>query len=206
MNRINEPDELQLKFSKRCPRLMLASSSANRKGLLEAGGSAVEIFIPDADETKKGSTFISIVENIAAKKLDAYLSSSAFRPDIPAIAADTLVLFSNSLLGKPADYQDAKRMLKMLSGNKHSVISAVGLFLPGGGKKVFSDVAEVYFKSLDENEIDAYLETGEWCGAAGAYRLQKTGYKLVEHISGDWTTVVGLPLERILKESQAISE
>ena len=96
-------------------------------------------------------------------------------------------------------------LLKMLSGNQHSVISAVGLYLPGGMQKVFSDVAMVDFRILDDNEIDDYIKTGEWCGAAGAYRLQKTGYKLIERIIGDWTTVVGLPLEKILKESQTIS-
>lgn len=206
MNRINEPDELQLEFSKRFPHLMLASSSENRKSLLEAGGSIVEVFKPDADETKNGSSFINIVENIAAKKLDAYLSSSSFRPGLLAIAADTLVLFSQNLLGKPADSQEARTMLKMLSANQHSVISAVGLYLPDGRKKVFSDVAKVQFRHLEEDEIDAYIELGEWCGAAGAYRLQKTGYELVEYIDGDWTTVVGLPLEMILMESQAISE
>lgn len=201
MDRINEPDVLQLEFSRRFPMLMLASSSPNRKELLEKGGTRVETFAPDIDEERTGTSFKDVVENIAAKKLEAYLSSPAFLSGIPAVAADTLVLYDGSLLGKPADEDDACSMISRLSGRSHIVISAVGLYLPNAGVRIFSDTSEVFFKNLDKDAVLAYIATGEWMGAAGAYRLQKTGYRLVERIDGDWTTVVGLPLGKILAES-----
>lgn len=201
MERIDEPDGLQLEFSRRFPNLMLASSSPNRKALLEKGGTFVKTFAPETDEDRTGTSFKEIVENIAKKKLEAYLASPAFERGIPAVAADTLVLSDGTLIGKPADEADAYAMLSRLSGRGHMVISAVGLYLPDAGVKIFSDEAAVFFRNLDRDTVLGYISTGEWMGAAGAYRLQKTGYRLVERIDGDWTTVVGLPLGKILAES-----
>lgn len=198
MQRIAEPDNTQLEFGRIFPALVLASSSPNRKALLEKGGAKVTVFVPDADETKTGTTPEEIVTNIASRKIDAYISSNAFDPSLPAIAADTLVYINNHLLGKPKDREDAEKILKELSGNEQIVISACGLYLPGKGKIMITDTASVFFKALNDEEISAYLDTNEWQGAAGGYRLQKTGYTLVERIEGDWTTVVGLPLKRIL--------
>ena len=198
MQRIEEPDSIQLAFGKACPSLILASSSPNRKALLEKGGCSVTVFVPDADETRSGRTPKEVVTNIASRKIDAYMSSAAFSPDKVAIAADTLVLIDETLLGKPADRSDAARILKSLAGRAQTVISAAGLYIPGRGKLLIADEAAVIFRSLTDDEIDSYLDTGEWQGAAGGYRLQKTGYTLVDRIDGDWTTVVGLPLKRIL--------
>ena len=69
---------------------------------------------------------------------------------------------------------------------------------------MITDTASVFFHNLTEKDIESYLDTNEWMGAAGAYRLQKTGYRLVERIEGDWTTVVGLPLKLILKTAERI--
>ena len=182
MQRINEPDELQIEFGRRLPSLILASSSPNRKALLEKGGCSVRTFTPDADEEKRGDTPEKIVEGIAERKIRAYMESEAYDDQSTAIAADTLVLLDGELLGKPKDREDAERMLRGLSGRSQTVISAVGMKVPGKDAVVFSDEASVIFLPL----------------SAGAYRLQKTGYKLVERIDGDWTTVVGLPLKKIL--------
>ncbi len=202
MQRIEEPDALQLEFGKAFPSLVLASSSPNRRALLEKGGVSVTVFSPEADETKAGNTPEEIVENIASRKIDAYMSSEAFDPESPAIAADTLVYINNHLLGKPADRNEAESILKELSDHEQIVISACGLYLPGRGKIMLTDTASVFFRSLSSDEINAYLDTGEWQGAAGGYRLQKTGYLLVDRIDGDWTTVVGLPLRKILATSE----
>ena len=78
------------------------------------------------------------------------------------------------------------------------MISAAGVKLPGQDSIVLTDTADVVFRTLTDDEIGAYISTGEWQGAAGGYRLQKTGYRLVDRIDGDWTTVVGLPLKKIL--------
>ncbi|MBO8436054.1 MAG: septum formation protein Maf [Spirochaetes bacterium] len=198
MQRITEPDQIQLDFSRAFPSLVLASSSPNRRALLETGGAEVTTFTPDADETRDGKTPLETVLRIAERKLDAYLSSSSFNPALPAISCDTMVLIGGRLLGKPKDEEDAYSMLKELSGKRQSVISAAFLYLPERGKIAVPDEAGVIFRKLPESEIREYVSTNEWQGAAGGYRLQKTGYKLVESIDGDWTTVVGLPLKKIL--------
>ena len=198
MDRITEPDSLQLDFSRAVPSLILASSSPNRKALLEAGGSHVDVFIPSTDEEKSGSTPVQTVSRIADGKIKAYLSSSSYDPARIAIAADTLVLIDGELLGKPSSEADAWKMLRKLSGRTQTVISAAGVKLPGQDSIVLTDTADVVFRTLTDDEIGAYISTGEWQGAAGGYRLQKTGYRLVDRIDGDWTTVVGLPLKKIL--------
>lgn len=198
MDRITEPDSLQLDFSRAVPSLILASSSPNRKALLEAGGSHVDVFIPSTDEEKSGSTPVQTVSRIADGKIKAYLCSPSYDPIRIAIAADTLVLIDGELLGKPSSEEDAWTMLRKLSGRTQTVISAAGVKLPGQDSIVLTDTADVVFRTLTDDEIGAYISTGEWQGAAGGYRLQKTGYRLVDRIDGDWTTVVGLPLKKIL--------
>lgn len=74
------------------------------------------------------------------------------------------------------------------------------MYIPGLGRYTFSDSANVLFKNLSSDDINQYISTGEPMGAAGAYRIQKTGYTLVERIDGDWTCVVGLPMKKILEE------
>ncbi len=201
MQRINEPDELQFEFARRFPELILASSSLNRKKLLEIAGIKVKTFVPGIDEEKKGRTNEEKILNIAKQKIECYEKNPEFNPEIPAIAADTLVLFNNNLIGKPADINEAEKILKDLKGNHHDVLTAVALYLPGKGTSVFLDKSYVVFRDLSDQEIKEYLSLGEWKGAAGGYRLQATGHELVDRIDGDWTNVVGLPLRKILEES-----
>ena len=199
MERIAEPSSLQLEFSKRLPRVILASSSPNRKALLEKGGTAVTTFSPNVNEERDESNPVGTMLRIVRAKFNAYLESDAYNPSMVAIAADTLVLKDGRLLGKPKDRDDARRMLEMLSGERQKVLTAVGLHIPNKGNEFFLDSADVVFKKLSEDNFDSYLATEEWNGAAGGYRLQKAGYKLVDRIDGDWTTVVGLPLKAILQ-------
>ena len=199
MKRITEPDNLQLEAGRLMPSLILASSSPNRKALLEKGGIHVDTFAPEADESRIGDTPDEKVEGIAKRKIMAYISSPAYDENRLAIAADTLVLFGNELLGKPRDRNEADAILHMLSGNKQTVISAAAVKLPGRDAIIISDRADVIFRPLSDEEIEEYLDTGEWQGAAGGYRLQKTGYTLIDYIDGDWTTVVGLPLKKIIE-------
>ena len=110
----------------------------------------------------------------------------------------TLVLIGGQLLGKPGGDGEAAAMLSMLSGRTQTVLSAIGIKLPGRPYDVLIDRADVIFRQLSASDIAAYVATGECRGAAGAYRLQKTGYTLVERIDGDWTTVVGLPLQLMI--------
>lgn len=205
MNRIAEPDCTQLRFSRLYPRVLLASTSPNRKALLEKGGTAVDTFSPCTEERREGESLDEIVIGIARQKLDACLASIV--PSVPAIAADTLVLKDGVLLGKPGSIEEAKEMLRRLSGSRHTVLTACSAAYPGAGRHDFIDKADVVFRNLSDDEIDAYAESGESMGAAGAYRLQRNGWKLVERIEGDWTTVVGLPLEKLIRimEDQTVS-
>lgn len=199
MKRITEPDNLQLEAGRLMPSLILASSSPNRKALLEKGGIHVDTFAPEADESRIGDTPDEKVEGIARRKIMAYISSPAYDESRLAIAADTLVLFGNELLGKPRDRNEADAILHRLSGNMQTVISAAAIKLPERDAIIISDRADVIFRPLSDEEIEEYLDTGEWQGAAGGYRLQKTGYTLIDYIDGDWTTVVGLPLKKIIE-------
>ena len=201
MDRIAEPDALQREFSSLVPDIILASSSPNRKKLLEAGGTHVSVYVPEIDEERIGATPDDIVMSIARRKIEAYLASPAFDGSRLAVAADTLVLIGGQLLGKPGGDGEAAAMLSMLSGRTQTVISSAGLYIPKMGRMVISDEADVVFRPLSEEDIEAYADTGEWMGAAGGYRLQKTGFSLVERIDGDWTTVVGLPLLAIMRAS-----
>ena len=199
MERIIEPTPLQKEFSYIFPSLVLASSSPNRKKLLEEGGSRVSVFVPETDEINKGLDYISLMERNAKAKMEAYLSSPSFSPILPAISADTLVHIDNKLLGKPRDINDARKTLRLLSGRRQSVLTGCALYEKEYGVTLFCDEAEVVFKTLSDEEIESYIALGEWQGAAGGYRLQKNGWRLVEYIHGDWTTVVGLPIKRLIE-------
>ena len=199
MERIIEPTPLQKEFSYLFPSLVLASSSPNRKKLLEEGGSRVSVFVPETDEINKGLDYISLMERNAKAKMEAYLSSPSFSPALPAISADTLVHIDNKLLGKPRDINDARKTLRLLSGRRQSFLTGCALYEKEYGVTLFCDEAEVVFKTLSDEEIESYIALGEWQGAAGGYRLQKNGWRLVEYIHGDWTTVVGLPIKRLIE-------
>ena len=199
MERVIEPTTLQKEFSLLFPKLILASSSPNRKKLLEEGGSIVSVFIPEVEESSSGLDLTSLMERNARVKMEAYLSSPFFSPTLPAISADTLVHIDNKLLGKPKDIREARSILHLLSGRRQTVITGCALYLADCGPTVFCDQADVIFKKLSDAEIESYLEREEWKGAAGGYRLQKNGWRLVERIEGEWTTVVGLPLKKLIE-------
>ena len=199
MLRTTEPTEDQIKLGTLLSSIVLASSSPNRKKLLENCGLSVTTFTPDADESTEGLSTEDAMKKNARVKMETYLNSPSFRPDTVAVSADTLVEIDGTLLGKPKDREDAKRMLEHLSGRVQKVYTGCSVYLPESRNTVtFCDTADVIFHTLTTEDIESYLDTDEWKGAAGAYRLQKTGYMLVERIDGDWATVVGLPIKRII--------
>ena len=199
MDRITEPTLEQLRLGRILPGVVLASYSPNRRKLLEECGIDVRTFTPDADESTEGMDTEEAMKKNARVKMEAYISSPSFLPAAPALSADTLVRIDGALLGKPKDREDAGKMLRHLSGRVQKVYTGCSLYIPGKSEIItFCDTAAVLFHSLSNEAIEAYLDTEEWKGAAGGYRLQKTGYTLVERIDGDWATVVGLPLMKIL--------
>ena len=119
------------------------------------------------------------------------------------IACDTVVIADGEILGKPADRADALRMLKMLSGKTHEVISGVALKYKGV-ERSFSQRTSVTFYEMSDSEINDYLDSGEPFDKAGAYGIQGLGGAFVERINGDFFNVVGLPVARLKKEIEKL--
>ena len=195
-------DEKLVKDARSClSPLNLASSSPNRLELLEKDcGIKVSAWPQNAEETKDGHTQpSSIVSHIALIKLVSFMNSRDFDPLTLSLALDTMVSFRDEILGKPEDRNDARRMLREFSGQMQEVVTGWALFTPARGILSGCSTSRVFFSQLSEAQIESYLDSGEWTGAAGGYRIQKTGYTLIERIEGSWSNVIGLPLEDITK-------
>jgi len=137
-----------------------------------------------------------MVKRIARKKVDAVLS--LFKTESPrwVLGLDTVVEIDGKVLGKPAGPEEAEAMLRLLSGRVHRVFSGMALLVERS-RPVEEEVVctEVKFRAMEPGEVRFYIESGEWAGAAGAYRIQERGAFLVDWIRGSYSNVVGLPLE-----------
>ena len=176
-------------------RVVLASASPRRRDLLDLIGIAHEVRPANIDETMRPREVPRRhAERLAREKASAIAVRD---PDLITIGADTVVVINRKVLGKPADVADAARMLKMLSGREHTVITAVAV---ARGKKLRSAVEEVHvkFRRLRDDEIEAYIATGEPMDKAGAYGIQGFGATIVERVEGDYFAVMGLPLVRLV--------
>ncbi len=171
--------------------LILASASPRRREMLQMLGLPFRVKVADVDESC-GETDPEAYALAACRKKAEAVAKDCPKGQI-VIACDTVVALENEILGKPKDRADARRMLKTLSGKEHRVVSA--LSVTDGEKTVSQAVATaVLFRSLAEDEIEAYLKTGECDDKAGAYGIQGLGGMFVSEIRGDWYTVVGMPL------------
>ena len=188
-------------------RIILASKSPRRKEILEDLGLEFEIIVADADESSDIREPKRLVETLASRKGRAVLEKlGGGVSDTLIIASDTLVYADGEFLGKPRDRADAERMIRKLSGNSHSVVSGLYLFLDG---KEVSAAAEtrVIFDAMSDGEIAAYLDTSEPYDKAGAYAIQGKAGAYIKGIEGDYFNVVGLPvnlMKNTLKESFSI--
>lgn len=185
-------------------RIVLASQSPRRKELLAGLGLEYESrVLPDVDESFPPElTGGDIPMYIAREKAEAY------RPSLGAdellITADTIVWLDDAVLGKPADRDDALRMLRKLSGQVHDVYTGVCLTTPRW-QRAFTARTEVRFSSLDEEEITWYVDHFRPFDKAGAYGVQEwIGYVAVEHISGSYFNIMGLPVQRLYREFKKI--
>ena len=142
-----------------------------------------------------GESPAQTVETLAQRKGEAVL---ALRPEMPIIAADSVVSIDGLILGKPADDQAAKATLRRLSGRTHQLITGVCL-LAAGKREVFHMSTQVTFYPLTEAEIDEYVAMGESRGRAGAYGIEGIGVVLVQSIQGDYPNIVGLPVAETLR-------
>lgn len=182
--------------------IVLASGSPRRHELLHRIGVAdFDVVVPEADETyPPGLTPQETVAHIARAKAEAAKALTA--PDDLVITADTMVFLGAERLGKPRDEADALRMLSELAGNHHTVCTGVTV-RQNDRQKCFTVSTEVYFRSASEDELRAYIASGEPMDKAGAYGVQGLGALLVERIDGDFYNVMGLPvlpLAETLKE------
>ena len=176
-------------------KVILASGSPRRRQLLELIGIPHEVRPSNIDETMRSREAPRRhAERLAREKASAIATREG---DVITIAADTIVVVNRQVLGKPRDIEDARRMLSMLSGREHTVITAVAV---ARGRKLRSAIEEVKvkFRRLRDEEIDAYIATGEPMDKAGAYGIQGFGATIVECVDGDYFAVMGLPLARLV--------
>jgi septum formation protein len=182
------------------PSLLLASTSPQRRAILEELGVPFEMVSPRYEERDDdGLAPAELVRAHAAGKARSVAGEAAGRV---VLGVDTAVVVDGRVLGKPADGREAGEMLALLSARAHVVVS--GLCLLGAGwEAVEHEETRVEFRQLSSEEIDAYVATGEWEGRAGGYAIQSLGAALVERVEGDYLNVVGLPaalLVRLLAE------
>lgn len=171
--------------------LILASASPRRRELLTMLGITFDVRPSHIEEVRRaGEAPRAYAERLAKEKA---LSVSG---DL-VLGADTTVLLGETLLEKPRDEADALRMLRLLQGNTHEVISAVAL-VARGKAEIATDVTRVTFRPADDDYLRAYIATGEPMDKAGAYGIQGYGAALVERIEGDFFGVMGLPLRLVL--------
>ena len=189
-------------------RLILASGSPRRKELLEQVGATFEILPAKGEEVITSSSPAQVVMELSAQKAEEvagrYQEELGKNDAVSTVilGADTVVAYENNILGKPKDKEDAVKMLQMLSGNTHSVYTGVTLVLCKNGKQEkqsFFAETKVTMYSVTEEQIRAYVETGEPMDKAGAYGIQGKGAVLVEKIVGDYNNVVGLPVALVFQ-------
>lgn len=182
-------------------KLILASGSPRRRELLKQIGLTFDVITSDtAEETdqKEPGEIVKALSRLKAEAVGRQLSETA-RADTVVIGADTIVYCAGRVLGKPQDEAEAFRMIKMLSGRKHDVYTGVTL-LCGTAVHSFYERTAVSVYPMTEEEITAYIRTGEPMDKAGAYGIQGAFAAFIKAIEGDYNNVVGLPVGRVYQE------
>jgi septum formation protein len=182
------------------PPLVLASTSPQRKAILEQLGIPFDVVAPRyEEETPERADAVAVVREHASAKARSVAEEAGERP---VLAVDTAVALDGRIFGKPSGPGDAERMLERLSGQAHLVVSGLCLLTPAW-EVVEHESTRVLFRDLTPRDLAAYVAGGEWEGRAGAYAIQGRGAALVRRIEGDYLNVVGLPaalLVRLLAE------
>ncbi len=182
----------------------LASQSPRRLALLRQLGLDPGVLDVDVlEERLHSEPALDYVNRVAREKAGAGLLKVLGAPEARVLAADTEVILDDAVFGKPLDAADAARMLRQLSGRTHTVVTVVWL-LSAGTEASARSVSEVRFAALSEAEIHDYLATDEWKGKAGGYAIQGRAATFIEHLSGSYSGVMGLPLfetARLLRNS-----
>lgn len=201
--------------------IILASKSPRRKQLLEEAGVHFTVFTgaTEVDETLEPDLLADpeeAVKKLAERKAGAVVQEVLALNPVGlgiVIGADTMVVLDGEMLGKPYSADHAREMLRKLSGRTHQVITGVSVWMlllneteeKGGdgnvsiGFRTFTETSQVTFKELNDEDINAYVATGETIDKAGAYGIQGKGAALVEKYEGDYNNIVGLPVDKLLE-------
>ncbi|TDR31701.1 Maf family protein [Hydromonas duriensis] len=193
--------------------IYLASQSPRRAQLLEQIGIPFEVVLPEdshaaelLETVQLGEKPLQYVQRVTLMKLHS-MQTQVMQLKLPArpiLCADTTVAFGEEILGKPLDAADAKRMLRLLSAQTHQVHTAVAI-LSEGQIHTACVTSEVSFKEIKEQEIQAYIDSGEPFGRAGSYAVQGFAAAFISHLSGSYSAVMGLPVfevAQLLREAQ----
>ena len=176
--------------------LVLASKSPRRRDLLTAAGIHCDVVEIEVEETvQRLEPPGEHVRRLAREKAEA---GFALRPDAIVLGADTIVVVGSEIMGKPKDSADATRMLRILSGREHEVLTGVALV---SARKTVVEVARtrVWFNPLTNQEIDGYVSSGEPNDKAGGYAIQGLGSRFIDRIQGSYSNVVGLPVALVYR-------
>lgn len=180
-------------------KIILASQSPRRKQMLEWAEIDFEVMVSNTDESYPSNlnvteTAIHIARNKAMTIIKNY------NPEYPVLAADTIVVCNNEIIGKPINKEDAVQIIKKLSGRTHLVIT--GVYIKQKEKEIsFADITEVAFNELTDEQIEFYVEKYKPYDKAGAYAIQEwIGVIGIKSINGDFYNVMGLPVNRVVKE------
>jgi septum formation protein len=177
------------------PILILASASPRRADLLRTAGIPFAVAVADVDEREQpGEAPQAYVARLARQKARRV---AAEHPGGFVLGADTTVVVDGTILGKPHDEPDAARMLRLLGGRRHEVLTGLCLQGPGGFDRADVITTVVEFAPLSEAEIACYVATGEPMDKAGAYAVQGRASRFITRIEGSYPNVVGLPVERV---------
>ena len=185
-------------------RLVLASTSPRRAEILRAVGWPFETLAPNVDETRApDEDAVVYVKRVARAKAEAVAGK---RESGLVLAADTVVVIESEILGQPRDAEDARRMLRLLSGEWHEVLTGVALLRAGKEDRclVEHESTRVQFSRMSDGEIDWYVRSGEPMGKAGAYAVQGRAALFIKKFEGDYFNIVGLPIRLAYELSQRI--
>jgi septum formation protein len=175
--------------------LVLASRSPRRQDILRQAGITFTVRAPEVDETPLPG---EKPEDYVVRLAEAKAQATACLPGETVLGADTTVVIGGEILGKPEHEEDARRMLGLLAGRRHEVLTGICLKGPGGVVRDFA-VTAVWFAPMSQSEIDQYVATGEPMDKAGAYAIQGLASKFITRIEGCYFNVMGLPVALVYR-------
>jgi septum formation protein len=183
-------------------KIILASKSIDRREIFRRAGLSFEVFVTHINEERYKEKFSNpslLVKELAkAKAINARNEFSKRENDVIIIAADTIVVLDNEIIGKAKNEEEAFSMLKKLMGRTHTLITGIAITETNNSKTIIdSDITDVEFSELSEKEIKLYIKTNEWKGRAGAYSIRDKASLFIKKIEGSSSNVIGFPMHKL---------